>query len=260
MTVFYITIGLLLVISIPLLCGKGAFMIAGFNTMSREEKAKYNEKALARFVGRMIIATAFCMAFVPIGWSLEIGWLGYCGIILMIVIPIGGVIYANTGGRFRGKNGSEFSASDKAKEPMTAAARGGIIAIVGFCAVILIGVGIIMFRGAAEPEVYIVESGVQITGMYGLTADFPEITGITIIDKPMKELGSVTRTNGYGGLGEALKGNFSSGEYGEILLFVQSETAPTIHIERNGGRDIFISFRDSEKTVELYSEMVAALP
>ena len=260
MTVFYITIGLLLVLSIPLLCGKGAFMIAGFNTMSREEKAKYNEKALARFVGLMIIATAVCMALVPIGWSLGIDWLGYCGIILMIVIPIGGVIYANTGGRFRGKDGSEFSEADKEKKPMKAAARGGIVALVGFCAVILIGVGIIMFRGAAEPEVYVFENGIQISGMYGLTEEFSAITGITLIDRPMKEISSAKRTNGYGGLGEALKGNFSSGEYGEILLFVQSETAPTIHIERSGGRGIFISFRDSEKTVELYNEMTAAFP
>ena len=260
MTVFYITVGLLLVISIPLLCGKGAFMIAGFNTMSREEKAKYNEKALARFVGLMMIATAVCMALVPIGWSLEIDWLGYCGIILMIIIPIGGVVYVNTGGRFREKDGAGFSAADKEKKPMTAAAKGGIIALFGFCTVILIGVGIIMFRGAAEPEVYVLEGGIQITGMYGLTEDFSEITGITLIDKTMKELGPAARTNGYGGLGEALKGNFSSGEYGEILLFVQSETAPTIHIGRSGGRDIFISFRDSEETVELYNEMKAALP
>lgn len=40
-----------LMISIFLLMGKGSFLIAGYNTASADEKAKYNEKKLCRIVG-----------------------------------------------------------------------------------------------------------------------------------------------------------------------------------------------------------------
>lgn len=47
-----------LALGIVFLCGKGAFLIAGYNTASKEEKAKYDEKILARWIG---------FGFTPIG-------------------------------------------------------------------------------------------------------------------------------------------------------------------------------------------------
>ena len=38
---------LLLVISIVLLCGRGSWLIAGYNTASEEERKKYDEKNFA---------------------------------------------------------------------------------------------------------------------------------------------------------------------------------------------------------------------
>ena len=50
--------------------GKGAVMLAGYNTMPKEEKAKYNERALLKFAGIMMFpmnaflsGMIFCMAF-----------------------------------------------------------------------------------------------------------------------------------------------------------------------------------------------------
>jgi hypothetical protein len=87
-----------------------------------------------------------------------------------------------------------------------------------------------------------------------------EIDDITLIGKSMSEIGHGVRTNGYGGFGEALKGNFRLSDYGEVLLFVQSRSAPTIHITRKNAKDVFISFRDGERTTALYQELKAALP
>lgn len=42
---------LILALSILLLTGRGSFLIAGYNTASKEEKAKYQEKRLCRVVG-----------------------------------------------------------------------------------------------------------------------------------------------------------------------------------------------------------------
>ena len=38
--------------------GKGAFLIAGYNTASRSEKENYDEKALCRFMGKLMAAMA----------------------------------------------------------------------------------------------------------------------------------------------------------------------------------------------------------
>ena len=83
--------------------GKGAFLIAGYNTASREEKAKYDEKALCRCMGKLMFALAGTWA--PIALSALLGrmWLLWLGLGLFLVVCFGGVIYMNTGSRFRKK-------------------------------------------------------------------------------------------------------------------------------------------------------------
>lgn len=43
------------VLSIVLLMGKGSFLLAGYNTASKKEKSKYNEKRLCRVAGGGLI-------------------------------------------------------------------------------------------------------------------------------------------------------------------------------------------------------------
>ena len=81
--------------------GKGAFLIAGYNTAPREEKAKYDEKALCRFMGKLMFALAGCWCPVVLGTALDLGWLLGAGITAFLAVMFGGVIYANTGNRFR---------------------------------------------------------------------------------------------------------------------------------------------------------------
>lgn len=42
---------LVLIMAVVLLCGKGAGLIAGYNTSRKEDKSKYNEKKLCRVMG-----------------------------------------------------------------------------------------------------------------------------------------------------------------------------------------------------------------
>ena len=43
---------LLIAMSIVLLMGKGEWLIAGYNTLGKEEKAKYDSVALCKFFGK----------------------------------------------------------------------------------------------------------------------------------------------------------------------------------------------------------------
>lgn len=83
--------------------GKGAFLIAGYNTASAAEKAKYDEKALCRFMGKLMFALAACQAVMGLGAAWAGMWLYWVGIVLFLVSVVGGVIYANTGRRFQKK-------------------------------------------------------------------------------------------------------------------------------------------------------------
>ena len=56
------------VLSIVLLSGRGAFLIAGYNTSSKEEKAKYNKKKLCRVTGAGLFVITVLM-FVMAKWN-----------------------------------------------------------------------------------------------------------------------------------------------------------------------------------------------
>ena len=83
--------------------GKGAFLIAGYNTASRSEKENYDEKALCRFMGKLMFALAACWIPVALGAVLDVGWLYGVGIAAFLIVIVVGPIYANTGHRFQKK-------------------------------------------------------------------------------------------------------------------------------------------------------------
>jgi hypothetical protein len=86
--------------AIFLLNGKWGFLIAGYNTMGKDEKAKRDEKKLCRSVGLLLIGISFCLCLVPVGIYFEKPWLMPCSVALMLLGSIGYVVYANTGNRF----------------------------------------------------------------------------------------------------------------------------------------------------------------
>jgi hypothetical protein len=131
------------------------------------------------------------------------------------------------------------------------------IAMISITAITLIGVGALFYYGEKDPEASILEDCIQIKAMYGLRIYFSEIADISLIEKSADDIDIGRRTNGYGGIGKALKGNFKSDTLGEILLFVQAKSSPTIKIDRTDKKDIYISLRDSESTEQLYRELVA---
>lgn len=80
--------------------GKGAFLIAGYNTASRAEKERYDEKALCRFMGKLMFALAGTWIPVALSALLDRMWLLWLGLGLFLTVCIGGVVYMNTGRRF----------------------------------------------------------------------------------------------------------------------------------------------------------------
>jgi len=92
---------LFIVLGVILSIGKGAFFIAGFNTMTKEEKDNYDAIALCKFMGKLMFIIAFCISLFVLSDILVIKALFNIGLTLFLVSILFTAIYANTGNRFK---------------------------------------------------------------------------------------------------------------------------------------------------------------
>lgn len=96
-----IVFGFLIVLGVFFFCGKGAFLIAGYNTSSKEEKSHIDEKLLCRFMGKLMFLLAGCWIVIASGSIFNITFLHVVGIMLFFIAIAGAAVYANTGNRFQ---------------------------------------------------------------------------------------------------------------------------------------------------------------
>lgn len=96
-----IVVGLFFVLGIIFFCGKGAFLIAGYNTSSKEEKSHIDEKLLCRFMGKFMFLLAGCWLVIALGSIFNITFLLVIGIMLFVISSVCATVYANTGNRFK---------------------------------------------------------------------------------------------------------------------------------------------------------------
>lgn len=90
-----------LIFSILLSKGKGAFLLAGYNTMSDSEKANYDETALCKFMGKIMFGVSFSLFLFALSEWLENQFIFVMALILLPIFIQFGVVYANTGNRFK---------------------------------------------------------------------------------------------------------------------------------------------------------------
>ena len=101
MIIEIMVIALLVLFGIILSFGKGSFLIAGYNTSSKEEREKINEKALCKFMGKAMFGIAFSVFLWVLSDILSMEWLFTCGMICFFAIIIFILAYANTGNHFK---------------------------------------------------------------------------------------------------------------------------------------------------------------
>ena len=92
-----------IIFGIILCSGRGVDMIAGFNTSSPEERAKWDEKALCRGVGILLFVILGCMTVIAVGSVLGMTTLVWGGLFLTALAAAGGMIYINKSKRFKKK-------------------------------------------------------------------------------------------------------------------------------------------------------------
>ena len=91
---------LFVVLAVVFWRGKGAGLIAGYNTASEEERMQTDEKKLCRFMSKLMLALAGCWLVAASSEVFHTKALLWAGITLFLVVIVVGLIYANTGHRF----------------------------------------------------------------------------------------------------------------------------------------------------------------
>ena len=93
MSWIWILVAVCAILSVVLLFGKGSFLIAGYNMLSKERKAQYDEKRLCRVVGgglgviTVILGTAALFDFeLPSALSWMIPWGLFATIAVVMVL------------------------------------------------------------------------------------------------------------------------------------------------------------------------------
>ncbi|CDE71994.1 putative uncharacterized protein [Acidaminococcus sp. CAG:917] len=92
---------LLVILSAVLLSGKGANLIAGFNTLPKEEKEKYDKVKLSRFMGAILLPIAICTPMPALAGYFKIDWLIYLYIAIIVSLCLFALLFANLSGKFK---------------------------------------------------------------------------------------------------------------------------------------------------------------
>ena len=101
LVVFLAVAAVFIVLGIIFLSGKGADLIAGYNTASPEEKAGIDEKKLLKAMAVFMFVLAGCFLISALSDILNFKLLIWIGQALFVVSLIIGVIYMNTRNRFK---------------------------------------------------------------------------------------------------------------------------------------------------------------
>ena len=83
-------------LGVVMLTGRGAFLIAGFNTMPKEKQARYDKEKLAKFIGLVLLLVTLCTAGMTLGLVFDITALWIIGSVLFGAVLIFAIIFANT--------------------------------------------------------------------------------------------------------------------------------------------------------------------
>jgi len=94
--IMWVVFAILAFMSIVLLTGHGAGLIAGYNTVGKEEKSKYDEKKLCRVTGAgmsvitvLILVTAIWEEILPAAFA-------YISLIIIVIDCVAMIVLMNT--------------------------------------------------------------------------------------------------------------------------------------------------------------------
>lgn len=241
MWIYFLIGGFFIAIGLAVHVFKWYFLIAGYNTMSKEKKANVDTEGIGRLMGiySYINAGIFIVMGVLYAFGLKPGMTP--AIVLFSISTIYMLIKAQKyDGNIYGKDGKLREGAWKQ-----------FALPVGIVVVTLIFVAVLMFFSSQSTKVTYFEEGIQIHGMYGDVYTWESIDAAKLI----KELPTIERRTNGSALGSNLKGHFRTRELGSVKLFVNTNNPPFIYLETDG-RFIIFNMKNAEETQETFREIM----
>ncbi|MFY9945023.1 MAG: DUF3784 domain-containing protein [Exiguobacterium chiriqhucha] len=215
------------------------FLISGYNTMKREDKARVNIKAVARLIGFMCygIATIFLVivAIDVSGLDIPLEPL-FLLIVALVVVTLW---------RAQKYDGNIFDEHGKLRP----GGKKKLIPLVLVLTLILGFVGGLLFWFSQPTEVTLTDSALIIEGGYGETVPYDEMEAVTLTYEPSL----ARRTNG-AAVGSRLTGHFRTTNGEDVLVFIDRDIDVVVRIDWSG-KPIYLNVESHEATEALYEEV-----
>lgn len=221
-----------ILIGIGVLMKRFPMLIAGYNTLTEEEKKKVDTKGLSNFmcysfVGMGIAPIAMYYICLGIGHA---DWAGMSSLLPIVYLPY--LIYkANTYDHNPPKKSRRY--------------------IVSLALLIITIVAVLMLYGMSATKVRIEDGKLSFTGMFGVDKPLNNFSTVRLSDS----LPNVTlRLSGIS-VGGINKGLFKLESGTSCNMYLSSSKPPYIVFVENSGREIFYNSKDSTHTLEVYNNL-----
>jgi multisubunit Na+/H+ antiporter MnhB subunit len=209
-------------------------LIAGYNTMTAEQKKHVDIKGLSTYMRNVFIlmGLSIIIAHYLFTWMELMAMANFAPIVIIILGVIIMVIKSQ-----------QFN-HNKHKSKRTILNY----SILGLALVFIVGSSIYSSRPA---KATITEDKIEFSGSYGFEMNISEIATIKLTDQ-LPPIG--IRTNGFS-MGSVKKGYFKLETLGECRLLVHSDTPPFLIISKHNGEKIIINYKNKTETEVLHNRL-----
>jgi hypothetical protein len=231
--------------------GKGAMLIAGYNTSPKAVRDMYDNRAMARFVGKLLAISMIVMlvgleALVLAGSNL----LFWALFLISIGILLSGMYSMNTGNHFlkEGVNPKEVEmiANDRKLN------RKVLFAVLGVTAIIIVAVFILAGSGSVSASLEVDSLHVS-APLVNEQVSYEDVTAIEL----RNGFDEGHRVGGFGGT-VVSSGHFQNDEFGRYILARYNSVETCIVVHHTNGVLVF-NLDSTERTTQLYNEMRSSL-
>lgn len=99
--VYFVIFVPMVVFAVMLSRGKGASLLAGYNTTSESKKETYDEVALCKFMGKIMYGISFSLLLIAFSEMFGSSFFVIVGFVLLLFFIVFAGVYANTKDRFK---------------------------------------------------------------------------------------------------------------------------------------------------------------
>lgn len=235
--------------------GKGASLIAGYNTSPRAVQEQYDSEKMARFVGKLVFFSMIPMLLALESiFILNYSWPFWVLLAASMAIIVVGIVYMNTGGRFLKEGAMDpklliTEEDKKSNRQMTY----GLLAITGIVTVVIVII-LLLVAPAGSVTASLEEEGLKVEApMVNDLILYEDIASIELRD----DLDTGRRVGGFGGE-NVRSGNFQNEEYGRYVLASYNAVPLHIVVHHSGGVLAF-NLETEESTRQMFDQLQAKL-